>query len=141
MNFTTTINLHRVLFSGTALVSILGGMIFSNSVVAQQSPSLRTRRCYTYTLINRTNRGVDFNIDRRKSYLRPRGQLRIRRCFQRRPLHPLVKYDRIIGSGYRITTTRLAPGRNAFDSQGRILVLTTGKNRPTANLKVPVQSK
>ncbi|KST62187.1 hypothetical protein [Mastigocoleus testarum] len=128
-NTTKKINLKHILFGGAALASMLGGMIFLDSAIAQEiRPTKIRRRCYRYTLINRTNRGVDFNLGRRKSFLRSKGQFSFRRCFKlrRRVRHPLVKYDEIIGQGYRVASVRLTPGRNAFDRQGRKLVLKTG---------------
>ena len=144
---TKKINLKHILFSGAALASMLGGMIFLDSAIAQEirPTKIRRRRCYSYTLINRTNRGVDFNLGKRKSFLRSKGQFSFRRCFKlrRRVRHPLVKYDEIIGQGYRVASVRLRPGRNAFDRQGRKLLLTTGGdgNPPAANIVAPDQSR
>ncbi len=131
MNFKTTrTKLLSALFGGAALASMFGGMIFVDSAVAQKPSLSRHGRCYSYTIVNRTNRGVDFNINNRKAYLAARGTRRLRRCFRRRVKHPLVKFDKIIGSGYKLTRVRLSPGRNGFDRQGRILLLTTGSNGP-----------
>ncbi|WP_157229248.1 hypothetical protein [Rivularia sp. PCC 7116] len=130
-----------VVLGGAALASMLGGMIFADSAVAQKSSLKRHRRCYTYTLLNRTNRGIDYNVGRRKAYIPAKGIRRLRRCFRRRRVyHPVVKFDRIIGSGYKLTRVRLRPGRNGFDRKGRILILTTGTvaNGPVPNsLPVP----
>ena len=139
---TKKINLRRALFSGAALASMLGGMIFMDSAVAQESFSnKKRRRCYGYTLINRTNRRVDFNINTRKSYLDPGGKRSFRYCFGRIVRHPLVSFDQIIGNGYKIARVRLTPGRNAFDRKGRILILGTGGNNPPANLTQPVPNR
>ncbi|MDY6899833.1 MAG: hypothetical protein SWZ49_17395 [Cyanobacteriota bacterium] len=139
---TKRINLRGALLSGAALASILGGMVFANSAVAQESSLKGGRRCYSYTIVNRTNRGIDFNINRRKAYLAPRGRRSLRRCFRRRVYHPLVKFDRIIGSGYKLSRVRLTPGRNGFDRKGRTLILTTGTpaNGPVPNA-LPVPNK
>lgn len=135
-------NLLSALFGGAALASILGGMVFVDSAVAEEVSSKRHGRCYSYTILNRTNRVIDFNIDRRKAYLAPKGRRSLRRCFRRRVKHPLVKFDRIIGSGYKLTRVRLTPGRNGFDRQGRTLILTTGTpaNGPVPN-SLPVPNK
>lgn len=139
---TKRINLGRALFSGAALVSMLGGMVFIDAAFAKEASASKYKRCYSYTLLNRTNRGIDFNIDKRKAYLPPKGSRRLRRCFRRRVRHPLVKFDRIIGSGYKLTRVRLTPGRNGFDRQGKRLILTTGTpaNAPVPNA-VPVPNK
>ncbi|MEO1430734.1 MAG: hypothetical protein AAFV71_17055 [Cyanobacteria bacterium J06633_8] len=127
MNLNTKrMNIRRALFSGVALASIFGGMVFANSAVAQQSSLKKHRRCYSYTILNRTNRGIDYNIGKKKAYLPAKGKRNLRRCFRRRVYHPLVKFDRIIGSGYKLTKVRLTPGRNGFDRKGKILILTTG---------------
>jgi hypothetical protein len=136
MNFKTTkTNLLSALFGGAALASMFGGMIFVDSAVAQKPSLSKKARCYSYAIVNRTNRGIDFNLDNSKSYLAPRATRRLRRCFRGRVNHPLVKFDRIIGSGYKLTRVRLTPGRNGFDRQGRILILATGTpgNRPVPN--------
>lgn len=126
-------NLLGVLFGGAALASMLGGMVFVDSAVAQELSSKRHRRCFSYTLLNRTNRGIDYNIGRRKSFLPAKGKRTFRRCFRRKVHHPLVKYDKIIGDGYKLARVRLAPGRNGFDRKGKILILNTGSNTPVPN--------
>ncbi len=136
MNFKTTrTNLLSALFGGAALASMFGGMIFVDSAVAGEVSSKGHGRCYSYTIVNRTNRGVDFNLDNNKAYLAANGSRSLRRCFRRRVNHPLVKFDKIIGSGYKLTRVRLTPGRNGFDRQGRTLLLTTGTpaNSPVPN--------
>jgi hypothetical protein len=126
-------NLRRALFSGAALATMLGGMIFVDSAVAKEVSSSKHNRCYSYTLLNRTDRGIDFNIDRSKSYVPAKGTRSFRRCFKRKVSHPLIKYDAIIGDGYRLSRVRLTPGRNSFDRQGRTLILKTGQNGPVPN--------
>ncbi|MBV6627504.1 MAG: hypothetical protein KI793_32050 [Rivularia sp. (in: Bacteria)] len=142
---TKRINLRGALLSGAALASMLGGMMFIDNAVAQASSYRKYKRCYTYTILNRTNRGIDYNVGRRKAYIPAKGIRRLRRCFRRRKVyHPVVKFDRIIGSGYKLTRVRLRPGRNGFDRKGRILILTTGTsaNRPVPNsLPVPNRVK
>lgn len=135
----TKTNLLSALFGGAALASMLGGMIFADSAVAQEPSLSRHRNCYSYTLLNRTNRTIDFNVDRRKSSLAPRSERNLYRCFSHsRGNHPLVKFDNIIGSGYRLKTVRLSAGRNGFDRQGRKLILTTGDGAPVSNsISVP----
>ncbi|BAY85586.1 hypothetical protein NIES267_50860 [Calothrix parasitica NIES-267] len=131
-------NLLGILFGGAALASMLGGMVFVDSAVAEELSSKRHRRCFSYTLLNRTNRGIDYNIGRNKSFLPAKGRRSFRRCFRRRVYHPVVKFDKIIGSGYKLATVRLTPGRNGFDRKGRIIVLTSGSNGPVPNaLPVP----
>ncbi len=130
---TKTINLSRSLFGSVALASVLGGLVFMESAVAQESFSNRHQKCYTYTLFNQTNRDINFNIGQKKSYLHPQGKLSIKRCFKRRAYHPFVTYDAMIGDGYKPERVRLSPGRNGFDRQGRTLILTTGENGPVTN--------
>ena len=92
MNFKTTrTSLFSALFGGAALASMLGGMIFVDSAVAQKPSLSKHQRCYSYTLLNRTNRGIDFNLDNSKSFLAATGTRSLRRCFRGRVNHPLVK--------------------------------------------------
>lgn len=131
---TKRINLRRALFSGAALATMLGGMIFVDSAVAQEASSRKHKTCYKYTLVNRTHRRIDFNIGKRKSYVAAKGKRNFRRCFRRKVSHPLIKYDAIIGKGYKLSRVRLTPGTNGFDRQGKRLILKTGQNGPVPSV-------
>lgn len=109
--------------------------LMTSSAVAQRSFTPK-RRCSTYTVLNRTNRTVYFNLYRgrrlRKYQISPSGQRRYRSCFRA----PIVSFDSIIGDGYRPVRKRLTRRSvNAFDRQGRRLLLVTGNDSgPTPNI-------
>lgn len=85
-----------------------------------------------YYIGNKTNIGVNFSINNIPQYL-PSGKEYVYYYDDQ----PEVKYDSIIGSGYKVEKKYPNPGKNNFDRYGNHLFLTTGSGGPVANLVGP----